>query len=100
MPTPRNPRSAGAVEAFTEIMGRRHVLTSARATAPYTTGDRFGGGEVLAVLRPGSLGDMWRALQVGVDPDLIVITQSAHTGLTRGSGPSDHDHDRHLVLLP
>ena len=51
MHAPRNPRSAGAVEAFTEIMGRRHVLTSARATAPYATGDRFGAGEVLAVLR-------------------------------------------------
>ena len=51
MHAPRNPRSAGAVEAFTEIMGRRHVLTSARATAPYAMGDRFGAGEVLAVLR-------------------------------------------------
>src|SRR5690625_6715833 len=75
MRAPRDPRSAEAVEAFTEIMGRGHVLTSARATAPYTTGDRFGAGEVLAVLRPGSLVDMWRALQVCVDHDLIVITQ-------------------------
>src|SRR5699024_6915095 len=99
MPTPRNPRSAGAVEAFTEIMGRRHVLTSARATAPYTTGDRFGGGEVLAVLRPGSLVDMWRALQVCVDHDLIVITQAANTGLTGGSGPGDQDYDRDIVIL-
>ena len=64
MRTPRNQRSAEAVEAFTRIMGRKHVLTSARATAPFTTGDRFGAGEVLAVLRPGSLVDMWRALQV------------------------------------
>ncbi|MDN5900398.1 MAG: hypothetical protein L0H74_10055 [Brachybacterium sp.] len=64
MHSPRNPRSAGAVRTFTEILGRGHVLTSARATAPYATGDRFGTGEVLAVLRPGSLVDMWRALQV------------------------------------
>src|SRR5699024_10088263 len=99
MPPPRNPRSAGAVEAFTEIMGRRHVLTSARATAPYTTGDRFGGGEVLAVLRPGSLVDMWRALQVCVDHDLIVITQAANTGLTGGSGPGDQDYDRDIVII-
>ena len=63
MRTPRNQRSAEAVEAFTRIMGRKHVLTSQRATAPFTTGDRFGAGEVLAVLRPGSLVDMWRALQ-------------------------------------
>ena len=99
MHAPRNPRSAGAVEAFTEIMGRRHVLTSARATAPYAMGDRFGAGEVLAVLRPGSLVDMWRALQVCVDHDLIVITQAANTGLTGGSGPGDQDYDRDIVII-
>ena len=99
MHAPRNPRSAGAVEAFTEIMGRRHVLTSARATAPYATGDRFGAGEVLAVLRPGSLVYMWRALQVCVDHDLIVITQAANTGLTGGSGPGDQDYDRDIVII-
>ncbi|MGP5612254.1 D-lactate dehydrogenase [Brachybacterium alimentarium] len=99
MHAPQNPRSVGAVEAFTEIMGRKHVLTSARATAPYATGDRFGTGEVLAVLRPGSLVDMWRALQVCVDHDLIVITQAANTGLTGGSGPGDQDYDRDIVII-
>ncbi|MGP5696897.1 D-lactate dehydrogenase [Brachybacterium alimentarium] len=99
MHAPQNPRSSGAVEAFTEIMGRKHVLTSARATAPYATGDRFGTGEVLAVLRPGSLVDMWRALQVCVDHDLIVITQAANTGLTGGSGPGDQDYDRDIVII-
>ncbi|HJC70278.1 MAG TPA: D-lactate dehydrogenase, partial [Candidatus Brachybacterium intestinipullorum] len=99
MRTPQNHGAAEAVDAFTAIMGRRHVLTSARATAPYTTGDRFGAGEVLAVLRPGSLVDMWRALQVCVDHDLIVITQAANTGLTGGSGPGDQDYDRDIVIL-
>lgn len=99
MSTPRTPAAAEAVEAFTAIMGRKHVLTSPRATAPYTTGDRFGAGEVLAVLRPGSLVDMWRALQVCVDHDLIVITQAANTGLTGGSGPGDQDYDRDIVIL-
>ncbi len=99
MRAPRNPRSAGAVDAFAEIMGRKHVLTSARATAPYTTGDRFGAGDVLAVLRPSSLADMWRALQVCVDHDLIVITQAANTGLTGGSGPGDQEYDRDIVIL-
>lgn len=99
MQAPRNPRSAEAVDAFAEILGRKHVLTSARATAPYTTGDRFGAGEVLAVLRPGSLVDMWRALQVCVDHDLIVITQAANTGLTGGSGPGEQDYDRDIVIL-
>jgi len=95
----RHQAAAEAVEAFTAIMGRKHVLTTPRATAPYTTGDRFGAGEVLAVLRPGSLVDMWRALQVCVDHDLIVITQGANTGLTGGSGPGNQDYDRDIVIL-
>jgi D-lactate dehydrogenase len=99
MATPRNHAATEAVEAFAAIMGRKHVLTTPRATAPYTTGDRFGAGEVLAVLRPGSLVDMWRALQVCVDHDLIVITQGANTGLTGGSGPGDQDYDRDIVIL-
>src|SRR5699024_7360198 len=88
-----------AVSAFIDIMGSRHVLTSARATAPYAKGNRFGGGSVLAVLKPGSLVDMWRALQVCVDHDLIVIPQSANTGLTGGSGPGAQDYDREIVII-
>src|SRR5699024_9654827 len=87
MRAPRDPRSAEAVEAFTEIMGRGHVLTSARATAPYTTGDRFGAGEVLAVLRPGSLVDMWRALQVCVDHDLSSSPRPPTPGSPGDPGP-------------
>lgn len=92
-------KTSPAVSAFNDIMGRRHVLTSARATEPYAKGNRFGGGNVLAVLRPGSLVDMWWALQVCVDHDLIVITQSANTGLTGGSGPGDQDYDREIVII-
>lgn len=92
-------RSGEAVDAFIDIMGRSHVLTSARSTAPYTKGNRFGSGAVLAVLRPGSLVEMWRALQVCVDHDLIVIPQAANTGLTGGSGPGDQDYDREIVLI-
>jgi len=95
----RHQAAAEAIDAFTAIMGRGHVLTSPRATARYTTGDRFGQGSVLAVLRPGSLVDMWRALQVCVDHDLILITQGANTGLTGGSGPGDQDYDRDIVIL-
>lgn len=80
-------------------MGRANVLTSARATAPYVRGNRFGSGKVLAVLRPGTLLDMWHALQVCVDNDLIVIPQSANTGLTGGSGPGDQDYDREIVII-
>ena len=42
MRTAREHGAAPAIDAFTQIMGSRHVLTTPRATAPYTTGDRFG----------------------------------------------------------
>lgn len=91
--------SEEVLSAFVDIVGKSHVLTSTRATAPYTRGSRFGSGQVLAVLRPGSLVDMWRALQVCVDKDLIVIPQAANTGLTGGSGPGDEDYDRQVVII-
>jgi D-lactate dehydrogenase len=94
-----SPNAQAAIQAFIGILGKGDVLTSARATASYAHGYRFGGGRVLAVLRPSSLVDMWRALQVCVDKDLIVIPQSANTGLTGGSGPGDQDYDRDVVII-
>ncbi|WP_449277649.1 D-lactate dehydrogenase [Leucobacter sp. GX24907] len=91
--------SEDALQAFVDILGKGHVLTSARATGPYVRGNRFGSGQVLAVLRPGTLIDMWRALQVCVDKNIIVIPQSANTGLTGGSGPGDQDYDRDVVII-
>ena len=92
-------RTEETLKALTEILGKAHVLTSARATTPYARGNRFGSGQVLAVLRPGNLVEMWRALQVCVDKDLIVIPQSANTGLTGGSGPGNQDYDRDVVII-
>lgn len=91
--------SEAALRAFVDTVGKAHVLTSSRAVAPYARGSRFGSGSVLAVLRPGSLVDMWRVLQVCVDRDLIVIPQSANTGLTGGSGPGDQEYDRDIVII-
>jgi len=97
--TARRAASAAAIGAFEGVVGRSHVLTSPRSTAPYTKGSRFGGGAVLAVLRPGSLVEMWRVLRICVAQDLIVIPQAANTGLTGGSGPGDEEYDRDVVIV-
>lgn len=94
-----SPNPETAIEAFSRIVGKKHVLTSPRLTAPYANGSRFGSGRVLAVLRPGTLTEIWQALQVCVDNDLIIIPQSANTGLTGGSGPGDQPHDREVVII-
>ncbi|MBK0419066.1 D-lactate dehydrogenase [Leucobacter sp. CSA1] len=91
--------SATAVSAFVDIMGKANVLTTGRSTERYVKGNRFGSGRVLAVLRPGNLVEIWRALQVCVERDLIVIPQAANTGLTGGSGPGDQDYDREIVII-
>ena len=88
-----------AIEALERALGRDHVLTSRRATLPYSKGYRFGGGRVLAVARPGTLVEMWRALHVCLDHDCIIIPQASNTGLTGGSGPGFQDYDRPIVII-
>ena len=81
------------------IVGAAQVLTASRATRRYTRGFRYGGGPVAAVVRPGSLVEMWRALNVAVEAGRAVIFQAANTGLTGGSTPWGEDYDREIVLI-
>lgn len=82
------------------LLGRRHVLTGARATRRYRLGYRYGGsGEVLAVLRPGTLVEQWRVLEACVEAGVIVIFQAANTGLTGGSTPCGEGYDRPVVII-
>jgi D-lactate dehydrogenase len=81
------------------IVGRWHVLTSERATRAFRTGFRYGGGQALVVIQPGSLVELWRVTQACVDADKIIIPQAANTGLTGGSTPMGDDYDRGVVLV-
>ncbi|MEW2918503.1 D-lactate dehydrogenase [Ruegeria sp. ANG10] len=86
------------IETFRVIVGSRNVLTDKRATERFCRGFRSGEGEALCVIRPGTLLEQWRVLQVCVAADKIVIMQAANTGLTEGSTPSGH-YDRDVVLI-
>lgn len=79
--------------------GRNHVLSGASQTRRYTKGIRFGSGPVVAVVRPGSLTEMWQALEIAVSAGRAVILQAANTGLTGGSTPWGEDYDRETVLI-
>jgi D-lactate dehydrogenase len=87
------------IEDLRAVVGRRHVLTRDSATARYRRGYRFGEGPVLAVVRPGTLVEQWRILQLCVDAGKIVLMQAANTGLTGGSTPSGDDYDREIVII-
>ncbi|MFC0410103.1 D-lactate dehydrogenase [Roseomonas elaeocarpi] len=81
------------------VVGARHVLTGAEETVRFRNGYRTGGGRVLAVIRPGSLLEQWRVLQLCVAAGRIVITQAANTGLTGGSTPDGDEYDREVVVV-
>lgn len=84
--------------ALTRIAGASHVLSGAAQTRSFTTGYRSGSGEVAAVVRPGSLVEAWQVLQACVAHGVVIIMQSANTGLTGGSTP-DGVYDRPVVLI-
>ena len=81
------------------IVGAGHVLTGKKETGRYRTGFRFGSGNTLAVVRPGSLVEQWKVLRACVAANKIIIMQAANTGLTGGSTPDGEDYDRDIVIV-
>ncbi len=73
------------------IAGHRFVVTGEDKTRRFATGFRYGGGRVLAVVRPGTLVEQWRVLQACAAAGKIVIMQAANTGLTGGSTPDGEE---------
>ena len=79
--------------------GKRHVLTGNTETRRFRQGYRYGGGEALAVVQPGTLVEMWRVLQACHKAGVIMIFQAANTGLTGGSTPVAKGYDRPIVII-
>lgn len=61
------------LDALRATVGPRHVLTRPQDTERFRMGYRSGGGEAKAVVRPGSLLELWQVLQLGVRAGRIVI---------------------------
>ena len=97
--SPVSSRNASLVAELAAIVGQPHVLTDAAQTRHYRTGFRFGSGQALAVVRPGSLVEQWRVLKACIAADVIVIAQASNTGLTGGSTPDGDDYDRDIVII-
>src|SRR5262245_8165623 len=81
------PSNEQLVSDLKTIVGAGHVLTGPSATRRFRKGFRFGDGPALAVVRPGSLVEMWRTLKACAQAGKIVLMQAANTGLTGGSTP-------------
>ncbi|MFJ3054954.1 D-lactate dehydrogenase [Herbaspirillum sp. NPDC087042] len=87
------------IKTLEQAVGGPHVLTGDAQTRRFRRGIRYGGGEVAAVVRPGSLLELWRVLKVCHAAGTVVICQAANTGLTGGSTPVEEGYDRPVVLV-
>ncbi|MFW5431357.1 MAG: D-lactate dehydrogenase [Methylophilaceae bacterium] len=87
------------IDALKDIVGVSYTLTGSAKTQPYSKGFRFGSGDALAVVRPGTLVEIWKVLQACASEDVAIIMQAANTGLTGGSTPDGNDYDRPIVIV-
>ncbi len=97
--TPPAVSPSELLHRLADAVGAAHVLTGDKATRRYRKGYRFGDGPVLAVVVPGTLLELWNALQATVAAGRIVLMQAANTGLTGGSTPDGDAYDRDIVLV-
>lgn len=88
-----------AIAEIIQIVGKKHTIVDEARMEPYCSGWRFGGGKAIAVVKPGSLVEIWKILNVCVRSNIIVIMQAANTGLTGGSTPNGDDYDRPIVVI-
>ncbi|MEM9329702.1 MAG: D-lactate dehydrogenase [Pseudomonadota bacterium] len=86
------------IEKLSAAIGAKNVLTDDKQTERFRRGFRSGSGDAIAVLTPQTLVDTWKALQLCVAFDKIIIMQAANTGLTEGSTPNGR-YDRDCVII-
>jgi D-lactate dehydrogenase len=87
------------IKSLTEVVGASHVLTAGLAMRSYVNGFRFGSGDAVAVVRPGTLVEFWKVLDACNSAGTVIIVQASNTGLTGGSTPYGSDYDREVVVI-
>ena len=87
------------IDDLIKISGDKFIIISKLNKEPYCKGWRYGQGEALAVVRPSTLLEFWKILQVCVKSDVIIIMQAANTGLTGGSTPYGNNYDRPIIII-
>ena len=87
------------IDDLIKISGDKFIIISKWNKEPYCKGWRYGQGEALAVVRPSTLLEFWKILQVCVKSDVIIIMQAANTGLTGGSTPYGNNYDRPIIII-
>ena len=60
------------IQEIESIVKDKYVLTTNWKMEPYCRGWRYGAGEALAVVKPGSLKEIWKVLQICIKYDIII----------------------------
>ena len=87
------------ISEIKKISGSKYIITDDWRKQPYSKGWRYGKGNTFAVVKPGTLIEIWKILELCVKEDIIVIMQAANTGLTGGSTPYGDDYERPVIVL-
>ena len=87
------------ISEIKKISGSKYIITEDWRKQPYSKGWRYGNGNAFAVLKPGTLIELWKILELCVKEDIIIIMQAANTGLTGGSTPYGDDYERPVIVL-
>jgi len=87
------------IEYLRSIVGKNNIIKDNIRMEPYLKGWRYGEGDAIAIIKPKSLIQMWKILQICVSENIIIIMQAANTGLTGGSTPFKNDYDRPVLII-
>ena len=87
------------ISEIKKISGSKYIITEDWRKQPYSKGWRYGKGNTFAVVKPGTLIEIWKILELCVKEDIIIIMQAANTGLTGGSTPYGDDYERPVIVL-
>ena len=87
------------ISEIKKISGSKYIITEDWRKQPYSKGWRYGKGNAFAVVKPGTLIEIWKILELCVKEDIIIIMQAANTGLTGGSTPFGDDYERPVIVL-
>ena len=92
-------KKSNVIKELIRVCGDKNVLTENWSKETYCKGWRYGRGNAIAVIKPGTLLEIWKVLNICNDSNLIIIMQAANTGLTGGSTPYGEDYDRDIVII-
>ena len=87
------------ISKIKKISGSKYIITEDWRKQPYSKGWRYGKGNAFAVVKPGTLIEIWKILELCLKEDIIIIMQAANTGLTGGSTPYGDDYERPVIVL-